>query len=168
MPMPSPKRLDPFRKATTAQERAQDLDATRWFHDFGWPQVQKLAEHMDKYALPAGFALFDEGEQEPYLGIILAGRVRIDKGGEDGLRREICQLGPGKAFGEISLIDGQPRSARVATLESSEILVLTRNGLDRMADQAPKLAVLLLFKLGNLISGRLRATSGRLIDFLQE
>ncbi len=167
IPQPT-KQLAHFRKATTPLDRAKALDATRWFHDFEWAQVQKLAEYMERYDLPSGFQLFEEGDQESYLGIIVNGRMRVDKTGEHGQRREICQLGPGKAFGEISLVDGFARSARVTALEPSEILILTRPSLDGMADKAPKLAFLLMLKLGNLISGRLRATSGRLVDFLQE
>jgi CRP-like cAMP-binding protein len=60
-------------------------------------------------------------------------------------------IGPGKTFGEMSLIDGEPRSASAIALDDSKVLVLTE---------------MVLLKLAQLMSQRLRQTSDLLVDFL--
>jgi CRP-like cAMP-binding protein len=168
MAMPTPSTFATFHKTTTSSERVQALDRTRWFDDVQWSFLEKLAHYVECYEFPPKFMLFDEGDTEAYLGIVINGVVCVDKCDEHGVRKEICQLGRGKAFGEISLIDGFARSARVTTITQSEILILSRDQFDKLTVDLPKLGVQLLLKLGRLLSGRLRATSGRLVEYLQD
>ena len=65
----------------------------------------------------------DEGDA---FFLIKKGRVKVSVTGNDGREIILSQLGPGEYFGELSLLDGKPRSADVTTLDPSELLVLRR------------------------------------------
>ncbi|MGR9105793.1 MAG: cyclic nucleotide-binding domain-containing protein [Gammaproteobacteria bacterium] len=151
----------------TTEERAELIDRTLWLKDFSWLQIVRLAEYVDIYEIGAGETLCSEGSHEPYMGLISKGAVSIRKEDRDGHNKVIARLGPGKTFGEMSLIDGQPRSASVKTESRITLLTLKKENFDRLIEQQPKLAILLILKLSKLMSERLRQTSGRLIDFLE-
>jgi CRP-like cAMP-binding protein len=153
--------------AITAEERAELIEETLWLKDFSWLQIVRLAEYIDIYEIGPGETLYVEGNHEPYMGLISKGQVSVRKEDREGHNKVIAKLGPGKTFGEMSLIDGQPRSASVKTESNITLLTLRKENFDRLIDQQPKLAILLILKLSKLMSERLRQTSGRLIDYLE-
>lgn len=151
----------------TPEERAELIEDTRWVADFTWPQVLRLADFIDIYKIGAGEILYTEGNHELYMGLIAEGFVGVRKQDMGGNIKVIAKLGPGKTFGEMSLIDGQPRSASVKTESKIVLLTLKKENFDLLIDQAPKLAVQVILKISKLMSERLRQTSGRLIDYLE-
>jgi CRP/FNR family transcriptional regulator, cyclic AMP receptor protein len=110
--------------------------------------------------------IVQEGAREGHLCLIAAGQVTIVKSSSDGEPKRIGTSGVGRTFGEMSLIDGEPRSASVVADESTTFLMLTKESFARMTDEAPRLAVKLLMKIARLTSQRLRHTSGVLVDHL--
>jgi len=149
-------------------EKAEVLDGAKWFSDMEWSQIENLGAYFDLYEIPPGTDLFREGDLEAYLGLIAGGRVKVQKRGDDGVDREVCTLGTGKTFGEMSVIDTHPRSAGIVTVETLTLLVLTKSNFERLNNEAPNLGVLLLLKISKLLSERLRQTTGRLVDHLEE
>jgi CRP/FNR family cyclic AMP-dependent transcriptional regulator len=87
--------------------------------------------------------------------MILSGRVKVHTESADGTEVTIALLAAGEFFGELSLLDGEPRSADVSTLEPTEVLVLTRDDLLECIHQAPRIAINLLATL----AGRVRRTN---------
>jgi CRP-like cAMP-binding protein len=73
-----------------------------------------------------GEVIFHQGDEGSTLFILEAGRVKIDVDAESGNRALISILGPGESFGELALIDSQPRSATIEALEPVEALILAR------------------------------------------
>jgi CRP/FNR family cyclic AMP-dependent transcriptional regulator len=67
-----------------------------------------------------------QGEHDDFVYLVLIGRVRVTQssinGGEDVV---IAELGPGDIFGELAILEGQPRSASVQTLERTSCLKVT-------------------------------------------
>lgn len=72
-----------------------------------------------------GAVIFHEGESPGWVVVMLSGRVKASSHGENGVEVLLAVRGPGAVLGEVSAIDGLPRSATVATLEPAESLVLT-------------------------------------------
>ena len=87
-------------------------------------QLINVGQHL--LCRDADEVLFCEGDPGDTLYVILAGRVRIYRTNEDDSEVELATLTCGDYFGELSLIDGEPRSARVATLEPCEFFLLDR------------------------------------------
>jgi CRP-like cAMP-binding protein len=100
------------------------------------------------------------------LCLIVDGRVSVMKQGAGGAAKQISSAGAGRVVGEMSLIDGEPRSASVVADEPSTLVVLTGEGFAHLSSENPRLAIKVLLKISKLISQRLRQTSGALVDYL--
>ena len=74
--------------------------------------------------------MFTEGQDGDSLYLIETGRVKVFIGDEDGREIILKILGPGDFFGEMALIDKQPRSASVSTLESSTFRILSHQAFE--------------------------------------
>lgn len=79
--------------------------------------LARVAE-VETYA--AGQTVFEEGEIGDNLYIVLKGRVAIETGGPGG--RRLATLGRGETFGEMAVLDAEPRSATARALEETELL----------------------------------------------
>ncbi len=93
---------------------------------------------MEKH-VPKGQVVLTEGEVGDSLYTIAAGRVKVFIGDEDGREIILKILGPGDFFGEMSLIDSQPRSASVSTLEASTFRVLSHADFEMCLERAPRI-----------------------------
>jgi CRP-like cAMP-binding protein len=95
--------------------------------------------------------VFAEGDEGEALFVILEGQVKVFVTSEDGLEMVLVTLGPSDSFGELSLIDGAPRSASAEALEPTRILGLGRRALLDLLPGDPRLAEALLRSLGSLV-----------------
>ncbi len=73
--------------------------------------------------------------------------------------RIINTLHPGSVFGEMSLIDGQPRSASVVTREPTGCLVLSREAFEEISAGHPLISQKMLRYFAQLLTARLRSAS---------
>jgi CRP/FNR family transcriptional regulator/CRP/FNR family cyclic AMP-dependent transcriptional regulator len=101
-----------------------------------------------------GEAIFHKGDPGTSMFAILEGQVKILLPSEAGDEALLAVLDRGDFFGELSLIDGQPRSATVVAAEPTETLVLHREALLRALTANPQIAAGLL----RALSQRLRET----------
>jgi CRP/FNR family transcriptional regulator, cyclic AMP receptor protein len=144
------------------------LEATDLFGDFKWQEVQLLASYVQTYKAEAGKSIFRQGDAGGFLCIICEGRVEIMKTDKKSKEKKIATLGRGKIFGEMSIIDEEPRSASCVTAIASTLIILSRENFLRILSEEPKLATKILLKLSRLLSQRLRQSSGMLAEFLPE
>ncbi len=79
--------------------------------------------------------------------IILDGRVKISRISDDGREVILSILSEGDFFGEMSILDGQNRSANVVTLDDSKIMVIRREDFLQMLHDYPQIAINLLKEL---------------------
>ena len=96
----------------------------------------------------------------------LEGKVAVIKKDHGDETKRLGVIRPGKTFGEMSLLDGEPRSASVIAEETSTLIVLTAEDFARLSSELPKLAMKVLLKISKLLSQRLRQTSGMLADHI--
>lgn len=75
----------------------------------------------------AGEDIVRQGQEFVAIGlyIILSGRVHVTQVGDDGRAQDLGQFGPEQMFGELALLDNQPRSATVTALEPTSALVIS-------------------------------------------
>ena len=69
-------------------------------------------------------------------------------------------MGPGEVFGEVAVLDGEPRSATITALESCELLIIQRSDFVRHLETQPQVAI----KLMEVLARRLRRLSERVED----
>jgi CRP-like cAMP-binding protein len=121
-------------------------------------ELQRFAEVTRDKQYPKGSVILFEDDPGDSLYIVREGRVKVVLVGEDGREVILGVLGVGEHFGELSLIDDQPRSAHVIAMEDSLLLVLRRDDFRRRVEANPTVAWALLSEL----SRRLRRADGKI------
>ena len=117
-----------------------------------------LAAHMDVVSIPAGETVFHYGDAGDSLYVVRSGEVEIFFKDDTGQRIVLEKAVAGDFFGELSLLDGGPRSASADVTHDLEALRVDREGLDSFLRQHPAAALDLLTATGR----RLRQTAERL------
>jgi CRP-like cAMP-binding protein len=142
------------------------LGKSPWAREFTQDQLEKLARYLLVSEAKQGSEVFAEGAKEAYMSIVIKGIVKVIK--EDSLNRKsaIAEVGPGKTLGEMSLIDGWPRSASAVAIEDSTMLVLTKDNFEHLLSDQPQLGNQILMKLAGLLGQRLRMTNWVLVECL--
>ena len=87
--------------------------------------------------------LVRQGDLGDTLLIIVRGRANVDQDGT-----VIRELGAGDFLGEISLIDGGPRTATVTAIEPIDALTIDREGFDQLMNRHPAVRLGLVMALG--------------------
>ena len=100
--------------------------------------LQEVAAAMEPVRLAGGAMLFDEGDSGDTLYIVMHGRLRVSVSGPHGKRRVVAELGRGESVGEMALLTGERRSARVEAIRDSLLLALSRAGFQRVVEQHPR------------------------------
>jgi len=147
-------------------ERAELLRRTGWAKGFSAPQILALAGHLESYTAGDGCYLIREGARNASLAIIVDGSAEVVKEDVSDRVKVLATLGPGQAFGEMAIIDGEPRSASVRATSETTLLILSRRAFERLRGNAPELAVEFILRIAAVLSNRLRQTSGALVEFL--
>ena len=120
--------------------------------------LERFGELTREKAYPKGSVILFEDDPGDSLFIVRTGRVKVVLIGEDGREVILGVLGVGEHFGELSLIDDQPRSAHVIAMEDSTLFVLRRDEFRRHVEANPKIAWSLLTAL----SRRLRRADDKI------
>jgi len=136
--------------------------------NFSTGEVRLLAHFMDVYRAEPGMEISREGEGGDFMLLIIEGRVDVNKRDRWNTPQLIAQVEAGRALGEMSMIDGEPRFATCVALDPTLIAVLDRESLARIIVEQPLLGAKLLMELVLMLSQRLRATSERLLGLMDE
>lgn len=110
------------------------------FQELSPDDLKVIEELAVERSIPRGTVVLTEGDIGDSLYAIAKGRVKVFIGDEDGREIILKILGPGDFFGEMSLIDKQPRSASVATLENTTLRILSQNAFQECLTRAPAIA----------------------------
>jgi CRP/FNR family cyclic AMP-dependent transcriptional regulator len=95
---------------------------------------------------PAGMVLFRDGEPGREMFVIQRGRVEITvRAG--AVRKLLSTLGPGEFFGEMSILNGAPRSASATCVEDCRLLVVDARTFEAMIRQSSEVAARMIQKL---------------------
>jgi uncharacterized membrane protein len=120
------------------------------------PQEQvALAERVDHATFNEGEVIFHAGDPGDSLYVVLSGEVEIFFTNDTGERIVVERAKPGDFFGEISLLDGGPRTASACVTSAVDSLVVDRGDLEQFLSVCPSAALDLLAASGR----RLRETA---------
>ncbi len=136
--------------------------------NFSPAEVRLLAHFMDVYQAPAGTEIIHEGEGGDFMLMLIEGKVEVHKRDRWNTPQLIALVDAGKTLGEMSMIDGEPRFATCVAVEPAVVAVLDRENLARIIVEQPMLGAKILMELVLMLSQRLRSTSGRLLQLLDE
>lgn len=124
------------------------------FDSLGDDEINALAELAFSRNFDKGQLIILADEPGDTLFIIRKGQVKVSLIHEDGREFILSMLGEGEVFGELALLDDQPRSANVFSLEETDLLMLRRTDFLQLVQGIPQIAVALLEEL----AARLRRT----------
>jgi CRP-like cAMP-binding protein len=124
-------------------------------------QLEALHERGINRRFRKGQAIFHEGGTSDRVVILLSGRVKVSTTTEDGRDVVLAFRGPGDMLGELSAIDGEPRSATVEAIEPVEALALGATDFRSFLVAHPDVALLLL----RMLSRRLRDADRKRVEF---
>ncbi len=109
------------RRAMLTIEKVITLKAARMFAEAPQEVLAEVAAILEEVESKAGADVFAKGDAGDSMYIIAEGRMRVSDG-----ERTVGELGPGDVFGELALLDPEPRLYTVAALEDSRLLRLDR------------------------------------------
>lgn len=150
----------------TAAEIANALEQTHWARDLGLATLATFARFLEWREVAAGAPVFRQGDTARFLCTLVSGVVEIRKETSGEEERTLARCTAGRTFGEIALVDHEPRSAGAVAMEHSCILLLTDDRFEDLAREHPRLGTQVAMGLARILSGRLRMTSGRLVDLI--
>jgi len=131
-------------KKSRAGSRTTTLKAVPFFSQLDDRELEAVRALATEKNYPKNAVVLTEGEMGDSLYMIQSGKVKVFIGDENGREIILKILAPGAFFGEMSMIDKQPRSASVRTIEASTFLVLTHNAFERSLEQVPRIANLVM------------------------
>lgn len=124
-----------------------------------------LAATLPQRVLSPGTVVFREGDAARALFVLLEGELEITKQSRRGTEARVAILGPADTFGEMSLLDMQPRSATVRTLSPVRIVEFGADALDELYRRDVRAYALLVLNLARDLSRRLRVADGLVASF---
>ena len=133
------------------------MDDTDFLHTLTPAEADALEEMGEPGSYAAGEVIFEQGGTADCVFVLRAGRVRVSATAGDGEEVVLAERGPGELLGELSGIDGQPRSASVTAVDEVSGLVVPLRAFRGFLMDNPRAALSLL----ELISRRLREAEAR-------
>jgi CRP/FNR family transcriptional regulator, cyclic AMP receptor protein len=137
----------------TSQEKRARLETVPLFRECSSEVLDRLAGATSEFAFGADTPIVQQGQVGNGLYIVVSGGVRIVAGSD-----ELARLGRDDFFGELSVIDQQPRTASAYAVGDTVCLALASWDLMAELEADPQLAINLLREL----AGRLRAADAQL------
>jgi CRP/FNR family cyclic AMP-dependent transcriptional regulator len=129
-----------------------DLKSIPLFAGVPEPDLRALAERTVTRNYAKQAIIVSEGDESDSLYLILAGRVKIYLADEHGKELILAIKGPGQYFGEM-VLDEQPRSASVMTLEPAQFAILSRADFRAFLLAHPQVALQLIQNLIRVARG---------------
>ena len=114
------------------------------FSDLSEAELARFAEVTREREYPKNSVILFEDDPGDALYIVSTGQVKVVLIGEDGREVILSVLGDGDFFGEMALIDDEPRSAHVIAMRDSQLLVLRRDDFQAQLVAQPKIGLKLL------------------------
>ena len=107
------------------------LKAVPLFASFPEDQLRMLTTMVTRRSAPRNTTIMSSGDATDSLYIVLSGRLKVMMSDSEGKEVILSILGPGEFFGEMGLIDDEPRSASVVTIEPCELLSIAKREFKR-------------------------------------
>lgn len=128
--------------------------------------LEHLAEHLRVVEAEPGHVLFREGEAGDDMYVVLHGDIEVLKKSKRGKDSCVAVLGPRDWFGDMSIVDVQPRSATVRALSPARLLRVAASDLEALYRYDVKAYALVVLNVAREMSRRLRVADGILADLI--
>ena len=127
------------------------LAGVPFFSGLAEDDLEQIAEHATPESFRRGALIISDGDPADALYVVINGRVKVFLGSDDGKEVVLTILGPGESFGEIALLDEEPRSASVAAMEKATVLVIRRDRFLELLRENSDLSWAMIRSLSHLV-----------------
>ena len=125
-----------------SSEKTDLLRKVPMFSDLSQRHLREIGKHADEVKVEAGRVLAQQEKKGWEFILVVDGKARVEKDG-----KIIRELSEGDFFGEISLIDGEPRTATVTAETDMTLLVVHQTSFNRLLEDIPGLQRKILIAL---------------------
>ena len=130
------------------------------FQSLGEPDLEALASVARQITAERGELIVSQGSAGESLYIVARGQIRVYLSDETGKEIILGLERPGAIFGEIAVLDGQPRSASVAAMERTELLMIEGRDFRQLLEAHTGLSLGVIAALAGMIRKLTDATQG--------
>lgn len=139
-------------------DKIQFLRQVDLFRSLSEKALFELAAITIEQTQPSKTVVFKEGDKGDALYIVKSGKINILKRNSQGIDSILVSLGKGAVVGDMAIIDEQPRSATIATVQETVFLIITKDDFRTLLGTVPEIS----FQILKLTTERLRATNAHL------
>lgn len=155
---------------TTSKQPAQSLTTfLRGVPVFGGLEgrsLEHLIDLLEEKVFAPGETIFFEGELGRTMYVLREGEVEVARKATNGRSTPIVRLGAGETFGEMTLVELQPRSATVTVTQRARTYSLNNMDLYHLYRDDNYAYVIILQNICRMLSRRLRKADSRIVEFL--
>jgi CRP-like cAMP-binding protein len=136
----------------TTVEKVLFLKSVDLFRGLAGEELATIAEIAEEQPFAAGEPVLAEGEPGDALYLVVEGAVKVHRG-----EKQLAQLGVRDVFGEMAMLDPEPRSASVTVVKDTVLLKIGRDDFRDILQERPEIGIGVI----QVLSRRLRAARGR-------
>lgn len=142
------------------------LRELQFFVDFTDNEIATIATIIKKKDFKTGDTVFKESEDGQSMYVIRKGEVKACKTAPDGELFTLTMMKDGDIFGEMSFLDGRPRSASIVAISDLETYVMEKRDFETLVDGNPRLTYKLLRNIVFTIHSIVRGMNSRYIEMI--
>lgn len=136
---------------------ASDAAGQGFLSDFTEEQWQRFMRYTLRQKYRPGDIVVREGDRDRTLSMLLEGTCEVLVATDaTGRMKQVARHSKGSVFGEMSFVDGRPRSATVAAMDDCEMLLVTQKKFELMKEHEPHLALAMMEDIATVLSLRYR------------
>lgn len=143
-------------------QRVEQLSKVALFNGLSTAALELISQSATEETHSLGTKVFQHGDIGDKLYIIVDGKIRISREVPGMGEEALAVLGPGAVFGEMALIDAEPRSADARVHERCHLLALHRDAFEDLLFLQKGLAYEVLWSIVRMLTQRLRETNDKL------
>ena len=138
------------------------------FTELSSVELSTLLRHVEPFVVQAGHQLFSQGDASDGMYVIERGEVAVLAEPDGGSRVLLAEIGGGAVIGELSLVDGSPRSATVETISMTSGYAFRRDAFNALRIADDPAAYRLMLHLARTVESRRRTAEQRLQTLVDE
>jgi CRP-like cAMP-binding protein len=130
------------------------------------PELKAVTQISEVAEYPKGAMVFKENEEAGKLYVLLEGRIAIQFEVGRHLEAVVHTVTPGQAFGWSALVQPYQFTASARCMDDSRVVTVDREGLRNLLELDCRIGFIIMEKLAELVSGRLRETRIQLVNMI--
>jgi len=138
-----------------------------FFSGLNYDQLATVSGHIESLDFQPETKVFSEGDIGDSVYFIIEGTFEVIKDSDWGETVKLTTLTEGNSFGEMSVIDDQPRSATVVSKTKAWVLKLKKDNFNIIVDRYQDIGLILLKRMSHFLCRHVRQSNEALADFIE-